>query len=403
MPRTAVPLEPPHRSPTPAPASSEGLSGEVVSLARSLGCAAAGIASAEPFLDTRDVLHERRSRGVHGGMQFTYRNPERSTDPARLVAGARSLVVGAWDYGHADDDDDDRPSGAHAASGCVAPSGTVLDGRATARVAAYARHDYYRDLRHALESVAEHVRRAGWRVVVAVDDNALVDRAAAHRAGLGWFGKNSLLLLPGLGSRVVLGSVVTDAPLVPTTAEPMDHGAGCGTCRRCQSACPTGALDEAGVVDARHCLAWLLQAPGSFPLEHRAALGDRLYGCDECQRVCPVNRRADRQSSESRPPGPGHRARVDVLGVLTASDEELMNEFGRWYIPGRDPRYLRRNALVVLGNVGDPADPATRAALTRWAMADDELLAEHARWALGRLGSGPGALDGSTMPAPAGR
>src|ERR1019366_2825144 len=121
-------------------------------------------------------------------------------------------------------------------------------------------------------------RQWGWRATVVCDDNALVDRAAAHRAGLGWFGKNSLILLPGLGSWFVLGTVVTDAPLPavdPSEAPP--HGDGCRTCSRCLTGCPTGALVAPGVLDARRCLAWLVQEPGSFPEEYRQALGGRIY------------------------------------------------------------------------------------------------------------------------------
>jgi epoxyqueuosine reductase len=354
--------------------SAEQLSRDVVALALTGGCVAADIASAEVFVEARVALFERRARGLHGGMQFTYRNPERSTDPRRIVDGARSLVVAAWDYRRQPTDGHPRAEGSAA--------------RPTGRVAEYARHDHYRDLRDALDPVAERLRAEGWRAMVVCDDNALVDRAAAHRAGIGWFGKNSLLLLPGIGSRVVLGTVVTDADLVlRTPASPSAHGEGCGTCRRCQTACPTGALDEPGVLDARRCLAWLLQAPGPFPVEHRPALGDRIYGCDECQTACPINRAADRRSpSPEEEAEPDRRVGVDVLGILSASDAELLAEFGRWYIAGRDPRYLRRNALVVLGNVGDGRDPETEAALSRWIAADDDLLAEHARWAASQLG-----------------
>jgi epoxyqueuosine reductase len=361
----------------------ERLTEEIIQLALRSGCAGVGVTSADVFEETRTALKERKARELHGGMAFTYRNPERSTDPRRIIEGARSLVVGAWDYR--------RLEGP--APGRSPNDGTGIDGEGAstapviARVAEYARHDYYRDLRVALTGVAERLHLEGWRARVVCDDNALVDRAAAHRAGLGWFGKNSLLLLPGLGSRVVLGAVVTDAGLVATPATPSAHGQGCGTCRRCQTACPTGALDEPGVVDARRCLAWLLQAPGSFPTEYRQALGDRIYGCDECQTACPINRVVDRRSprpsSEAAPDG---GTGVDVLGILRASDAELLAQFGRWYIARRDPRYLRRNALVVLGNVGDGRDPETVAALSRWITADDDLLAEHARWAAGRLG-----------------
>jgi len=337
-----------------------------------------GIAPAGVFNSTRADLLERRARGLHGGMQFTYRNPARSTDPGRLLPGARALVVGAWGYRRADDPEPDRDPEHSGTSGAVAR---------------YARSDHYDRLREALRPVADRLREAGWRAVVVCDDNALVDRAAAHRAGLGWFGKNSLILLPGLGSWFVLGSVVTDAPLPPSLAdEPAAPGAGCGSCDRCRSACPTGALVEPGVLDARRCLAWLVQTTGTFPEEYRRALGGRIYGCDECQQVCPINRLADRRH---RPPPAeaGAVSAVDLVAMLDSSDQDLLATYGRWYVPARDPRYLRRNALVALGNVGDPGHPATIRCLRHWMGAGDELLAEHARWAARALGldtEGPG-------------
>ncbi len=141
------------------------------------------------------------------------------------------------------------------------------------------------------------------------------------------------------------------------------------------------------MVDARRCLAWLVQAEGVFPVEHREALGDRLYGCDECQEVCPPSRRAG--------PVPGRGLRspvarapwVDALDVLTADDAALLRRFGRWYIPRREPRYLRRNALVVLGNTASPTDPAVRLALSAALAAGDPLVAAHAVWAARRLGA----------------
>jgi epoxyqueuosine reductase len=153
-------------------------------------------------------------------------------------------------------------------------------------------------------------------------------------------------------------------------------------------ACPTGALVSPGVLDARKCLAWLVQAPGTFPEEHRVALGGRIYGCDECQQVCPINKVADRREPPSPPPGSPQTdgSRVDLLDLLEESDDQLMEAHGRWYIAERNPRYLRRNALVALGNVGDGHHPGTERALRRWLVSGDPLLAEHARWAASRLG-----------------
>lgn len=315
-------------------------------------------------------------------MQFTYRNPERSTDPARILPGAASLVVGALDFWRGE------PEPPH-------------DGRPYGRVAAYARDDHYTALRTALESVAEPLRAAGHRAIVVADENHLVDRAAAHRAGIGWWGKSSNILVPGAGSLVVLGAVVTDAELCDADPEPVRDG--CGSCRRCLDGCPTGAIVAPGTVDARRCLAWLVQKTGVFDPDFRVALGDRIYGCDDCADVCPPNR--VRVRLETRTPGRRRDARtrsgvgqnpsadsrhgaawVPLLDLLGATDDELMARYGRWYIPRRQPRYLRRNALVGLGNVGDPSDPRVRAAVDSALDDPDALVRAHAVWCARRLG-----------------
>lgn len=288
-------------------------------------------------------------------MAFTYRNPERSTTPSRALRDARSLVVGARRYVRADTSRPDRP---------------------VAEVARYAREDHYAHLRDGLDAIAARLREDGHRAHVLIDDNALVDRAAAVRAGIGFYGKSSNVLLRGRGSWFVLGTVVTDAVIAGDASPDADDG--CGACTRCIDECPTGAIVAPGVVDARRCLAWLLQAEGPFPVEHRVALGARIYGCDDCQEVCPPNRVDVRRD----PPVAGGEAWVDLASLLDASDEELLQRHGRWYIPKRDPRYVRRNALVALGNVGDER---TRPLLERYAAGDDELLREHAAWALARL------------------
>lgn len=330
---------------------------------RDAGLDALGFAAAEPFTSTHADLVERKAAGLHGGMQFTYRDPARSTDPGRILAGARTLVVGARSYRR------------------VAPGGP--DDGTTGRVAAYAWRDHYADLRSGLQAVADVLVAAGWQTRVVADDNALVDREAAVRAGLGWYGKNSTVLLPGHGSEFVLGSVVTDADLTVAVESVAD---GCGPCRRCVDACPTGAIVGPGVIDARRCLAWLVQAAGDFPEEHRVALGDRIYGCDDCQDVCPVNRRS--AVSDGVPAAEADAVdRVDLVALLRADDETLLATHGRWYIPGRDPRYLRRNALVALGNSRRGDDPAVIDALRAQRDGDDEMLARHADWALCRLAS----------------
>jgi epoxyqueuosine reductase len=340
---------------------------ELVALGRSQGLDALGVTPAEPFASTRRDLEHRKAQGLHAGMAFTYRDPARSTDPTAALPDARAIIVAARSYVRP------RP-----------PTGDETSSPVGA-VARYAWTDHYRPLRAALTVVARELKRHGWRARVLADDNALVDREAARRAGLGWYGKNANLLLPGQGSWFVLGSVVTDAPLVDRPPDAVPDG--CGSCRRCLDGCPTGAIVAPGVVDARRCLAWLLQVEGPFPRQHRAALGDRLYGCDDCQEVCPPNRRATRTSSATDAEAADElEAEVDVVDLLGASDDELLERHGRWYVPRRQARYLRRNALVVLGNVGDPGDEAVVGALERALHDDDPLTRGHAVWAARRMG-----------------
>lgn len=332
---------------------------ELDAIARANDLCAFGATSAEAFPATRADLESRKAQGFDGGMQFTYRNPARSTEPERSLPGAETLLVGAYDYQR---DAPPRPG-----SG---PQG---------RVAAYSWEDHYAVLRDALEAVAEPLRADGYRATVLADQNHLVDRAAAHRAGIGWWGKSTNILVPSVGSLVVLGSVLTDAPIEHTPASTMEDG--CRACTKCLEGCPTDAFVAPGVLDARRCLAWLLQTDGVFPVEYRVALGDRLYGCDDCQDVCPPN-----QIRRRRPSGAGDDgAWVSVLEALESDDDALMARLGRWYVPDRDPAYLRRNLLVVLGNIGDGSDPAAARAIGR-ALADARpLVRAHAVWAARRL------------------
>jgi epoxyqueuosine reductase len=253
------------------------------------------------------------------------------------------------------------------------------------RVAAFAWRGYYDMIRSAFAPVVDRLRHDGHRAIVAADENCLVDRAAAVRAGLGWYGKNANVLVPGAGSWFLFGSVITDAPLV--TDDPVPVADGCGGCRRCIDACPTAAIVAPGVVDARRCLAWHVQAPGVFPRDYRVALADRFYGCDDCQEVCPPNRRADQSAA---PADARSVAYALALDVLAASDDDLAARFDRFYIHDRDVDTLRRNALIVLGNAmaDDPAQRTLRArdALRRYLGHHRPLLRAHAAWAADRGG-----------------
>ncbi|MBW3614313.1 MAG: tRNA epoxyqueuosine(34) reductase QueG [Actinobacteria bacterium] len=342
----------------------DALAGELEREGLAGGLDAVGFAAASPFEGTRRLLEERKAAGLSAGMQFTFRNPKRSTTPADALPGAEALVVGARSYRRREP----------IVAAAPAASGTV---------ARYSWVDHYVPLRQGLERMARRLRDVGWRARVLADDNALVDREAAYRAGLGWYGKNTNLLLVGRGSWFVLGAVVTDAPL-PAHSQPPAEG--CGTCTRCLPACPTGALVSPGVLDARRCLAWLLQAEGVFPREHRVALGSRIYGCDDCQEVCPPNR-VEISRRPPPPAEPGAEATVQLLEILEEPDDHaLLERFARWYVPARQARYLRRNALVALGNVGDGTDERVGRALGSALRDRDPVLRGHAVWAAARLG-----------------
>jgi epoxyqueuosine reductase len=308
-----------------------------------------GVARAEPYAETERVIAERRARGLFGDLRFTLTNTPRSCHPERLVRGARSVIAAAMPLW--------RPAGAR-------PDG------ATGRMPRYAWSDPYAPLRDRLNGLAERLRARGARCSVFVDSNHHVDRDAAVRAGLAFSARNTMAIVPGEGSFVALGAIVTDAELEP--AEELVPP-GCGSCTLCLDACPTGALIEPGVLDATRCLSTTTQARGPVPEEHAAALEDRVYGCDICQDVCPWNAGPARRGADL-PEHPG--AWVSLADWLELPDHELMGRHAHLYVPDRDPRYLRRNALVALGNgpveerelarrYADDPDPLLRAAARR--------------------------------------
>jgi len=351
---------------TTGPAYLESL----LQFARELGLDRVGVTDASPLSRARVAIDDRKARGLSDTMGFTYRNPSRSTDPNTSVEGARSIIVAARSY-HSEQSEH--------------PGGMV------ARVARYAQDDHYTPLRQALQKIALRLRADGYRAVVFVDENNVVDREVAYRAGLGWFGKNANILLPGAGSFFSLGSIVTTAVLAPA-AQPAPDG--CGTCRACFDECPTQAIVADGVIDARRCLAWLVQKSGIFPREFRVALGDRLYGCDDCQTSCPPTVRLHSRHHARIAPVAGPGAFVDVIELLNSSNESLLEKFGSWYLAERDPRWLRRNALIILGNIAPVNNSAVNNSvmspveqlLRRYLGDIDPMLRLHALWAAVRLG-----------------
>ncbi len=326
---------------------------ELQRLAHELGLDVVGAAPASAYDETESHIRERRARGLFADMRFTMAQPEISCHPEGLLEGACTVVSAALCYW---------------SEGEAVPPGH-------GRLPRYTWWDAYAALREKLDALG---RRLGGEYRVFVDANQHVDREAAVRAGVGFYGKNTMLITRRFGSWVVLGALVTTRELESTPPLDLD----CGSCTLCIEACPTGALDEPGVLDATRCLSYWTQSAEPFPVEFREALGDQVYGCDICQDVCPWNRGIEKRREGVGPPE-GAEPHVSLVDWLEAGDEELARRYDRLFVPRNDPRYLRRNALVALGNA---RDRAAHGAAKRCAEGDDPLLREHAEWALGRLG-----------------
>ena len=325
---------------------------ELSRLAEDLGLDVVGAARAEPYEDTERHIRERSEAGLFADMRFTMARPEVSCHPERLLEGARSVVAAALCYyvpGPRPDEDEGR-------------------------LPRYTWRDHYADLRTRLDELG---RRLGGAYRVLVDENDHVDREAAVRTGVAFYGKNTLAITQEFGSWVVLGALVTDVEIDPSPRLALD----CGDCRLCVDACPTGALDEPGTLDATKCLSYWTQAPASIPEHYRLELGDMVYGCDICQDVCPWNHGIEKRRRHHALP-PGSQAVVSLREWLERPGEELVAEVDRLYVPRKHPRWLRRNALIAAGNAGSPR---LRPVVERYRADEDTIIRETAEWALRRL------------------
>jgi epoxyqueuosine reductase len=339
---------------------------EIKALALELGFDRVGITTAEPFPALHELLLERLRRGLMGGLAwFTAERAAVATDVQRLVPTARSIISLAMSYLGED---------------AYTPS---TPGTPRGRVARYAWGRDYHPL--ILECTARFIEQLGRRYGHAdarkgmVDTARIVDRAVAQRAGVGWYGKNTCILTHSHGSWVLLAEVVTDLELVPD--RPLRTT--CGSCTRCMPACPTGALIRPGVMDVGRCISYLtIEERGAIAPDLRAAMGDWIFGCDVCQEVCPVNKKAPAAARPEFGPGYGIGPSPELLPLLTLTPAEFAARFAGTPIKRAKRRGLLRNVCVALGNIGDPvAIPALGMAL----VGDEEpLVRAHAAWALGR-------------------
>ncbi len=347
---------------TPDPEQLLALKNELCALAAARGFAALGVS--DVALEA-DAAHLERwlAAGLHGEMGYMSRHGTRRTHPEELVPGTVRVLAARMDYWPAD----------------ARPAGAALADADSGYISRYALgRDYHKLMRGALQALAEdiiaRIGPMGFRVFV--DSGPVLEKALARKAGLGWIGKHTNLIARDAGSYFFLGEILTDLPLAPDEAA----SAHCGTCSACIPACPTGAITAPHRLDARRCISYLtIELAGAIPVELRRPLGNRIYGCDDCQLVCPWNkfaRAASHPDFKTR-----HRLDASRLADLFAWTEQEFLErtagsairrigYGRWL----------RNIAVALGNA--PSSAANLAALHARRDDPSALVREHVAWAL---------------------
>ncbi len=339
------------------------LSGEVKAWARELGFDAVRIGLADPGAH---AAHLRRwlARGFHAGMGYMARNVALREQPQRLHPGTVRVISARMNYLPSGDDPE-----------------AVLRDPGKAYVARYALgRDYHKVLRRRLARLGRRLearcRGAGHRAVV--DSAPVLEKGLAERAGLGWIGKNTLLLDTGAGSFFFLGELLTSVPLTPDPPLERSH---CGSCHACLEVCPTRAIVAPGVLDAGRCIAYLtIEHHGTIPESLRPLIGNRIFGCDDCQLVCPWNRDAPRSRMEDFRPRQG-LDNVDLLDLFAWDEATFLRRTEGMALRRISFRQWRRNLAVALGNA--PCSAAVRAALAG-ARDSDPVVREHIEWALNR-------------------
>ncbi len=336
---------------------------ELLAAATSMGIDKLGVTTADPFTELKERLVRHRELGYESG--FEEPDLDKRTEPELSLPGARCIISIAVAY----------PSKLKNAP--VSEPGLrrgILSRSAWGE-------DYHAALRRRMDKLAAWIteRVPDARLLSMVDTGALSDRAVAERAGVGWSGKNCSVISPELGSWLYLGEMITNLPLPPD--KPIEDG--CGDCTICIDACPTGALVGPGQLNAQRCISYVTQTKGIVEDELMTKIGNRLYGCDTCQIVCPVNRGIDVRIHEELLPDP-EIAKPLLRPILKMGNREFKEKFGVSAAAWRGRKPIQRNAIIGLGNFKDKESVPDVAAVLR----DDpryELRAT-AAWALGRIG-----------------
>lgn len=336
---------------------------DFVAYAISIGVDKIGFTTAAPFTELKNRLRRQQELGYQSG--FEESDIEKRTEPLQLLNEAESIVSIAVAYPSRMQNAPIGKKGARRGIFCRASWGV----------------DYHTAIRERLKLLSSWLeeRVEGVRIESMVDTGALVDRAVAERAGIGWSGKNCSIITPEFGSYVYLGELITNIPFSPD--KPMEDE--CGECRLCLDVCPTGALIQGGQLDAQRCIAFLTQTKGTLPEEFRNHIGNRLYGCDTCQTVCPKNKGKINWIHEEFMPDP-ELAKPLLTPLLTISNRDFKAKFGHVSGSWRGKKPIQRNAILALAHFKEEA--AIPDLINLLKNDNRPVIRGTSAWALGKIG-----------------
>ncbi|MBD0382346.1 tRNA epoxyqueuosine(34) reductase QueG [Paenibacillus sedimenti] len=336
---------------------------EIVEAASSLGIDKVGFTTAEPFTELKDILLQHREKGYESG--FEEPDIEKRVRPELSFESPKSIIAIAVAYPSKLQNPPRSEPGAY--RGIISRTSWGRD-----------YHDVLRDRLAKLEAfIAERVPDA--RMQSMVDTGVLVDRAVAERAGIGWGGKNCAVITPEWGSWVYLGEIITNIPF-PADTSIMDQ---CGDCTICIDACPTGALVGPGQLNSSSCISFITQTKGYVEDEYKLKIGNRLYGCDTCQIVCPKNKGMNWTHQPELQPDP-EKVKPLLVPLLTMTNKEFKEQYGSLAASWRGKKPIQRNAIIALGNFKD----RTAVPILSELLHSDQRpeIRATAAWALGRIG-----------------
>lgn len=336
---------------------------EIISYSKEIGIDKIGFASASMFDELKNRLLAQQELGYASG--FEEPDIEKRVDPTLVVPKARSIISIALAYPSKLKD---------------APKSTKEDRRGIFCRASWGQ-DYHTVLRDRLQKLEAFIKEKVPAAILQsmVDTGELSDRAVAERAGIGWSGKNCAIITPEFGSYVYLGEMITDIPFPPD--KPIEDG--CGTCNKCVDVCPTGALVTGGQLNSQRCIAFLTQTKGFLAEEFRSKLGNRLYGCDTCQTVCPENKGKDFHFHPEMEPDP-ELAKPKLKPLLTMSNREFKEKFGHVSGSWRGKKPIQRNAIIALAHFKDQTAVPDLIELIKNDVRP--VIRGTAAWALGKIG-----------------